>query len=87
MYSRYVSYSPPCIAIRIVFVTWCIRSSPSYITPIVASADPALSTSTDGNSMAITDISLSAVREIFFKVANALLRCNDICQNDCVCKM
>ena len=29
MYSRYVSYSPPCIAaIRIVFVTWCIRSSP-----------------------------------------------------------
>ena len=23
MYSRYVSYSPPCIAIRIVFVTWC----------------------------------------------------------------
>ena len=29
MYSRYVSYSPPCIAIRIVFVTWRIRSSPS----------------------------------------------------------
>ena len=29
MYSRYVSYSSPCIAIRIVFVTWCIRSSPS----------------------------------------------------------
>ena len=29
MYSRYVSYSPPCIAIRIVFVTWCIRSSPN----------------------------------------------------------
>ena len=29
MYSRYVSYSPPCIAIRIVFVTWCIRSSPT----------------------------------------------------------
>ena len=32
MYSRYVSYSPPCIAIRIVFVTWCIRSSPNHDT-------------------------------------------------------
>ena len=31
MYSRYVWYSPPCIAIRIVFVTWCIRSSTEYL--------------------------------------------------------
>ena len=62
MYSRYVSYSPPCIAIRIVFVTWCIRSSPTGYIFRVACNNIMQATWVGGSGLVVV-LSLSSVPE------------------------